>query len=156
MLYIASDHAGYSLKNRIIKLCKENNIQIIDAYTNFDINDDYPDISTILAEKIYEDDDNLGIATCGTAEGICMGLNRYNFIRAATVDTPHITKLVKEHNNANVICIPGPYSHKNFTDKQLLEIIETFIYTKFEQDTERHLRRVGKLSRLPLKIEKNI
>lgn len=153
MLYIASDHAGYSLKNRIIRLCRENNIEIEDVYPKLDIEDDYPDVASMLAGAIYKKSGNLGIATCGTAEGICMGLNRYNFIRAANVDTPHITKMVREHNNANVICIPGPYSHKEIKDKTLLEIIETFIYTNFEEDVERHVRRVKKLSKLPNNLD---
>jgi len=148
MLYIAADHAGFTLKNRILKLCQQQQIAVVDVHPQYDQQDDYPDVAVLLAQKILDDDDNLGIAICGTAEGICMGLNRFSFIRAATVDTPHITKLSREHNQANVICLPGPYSHKDFSDKMLLEIVETFLYT-IPDESERHLRRIAKLSRLP-------
>jgi ribose 5-phosphate isomerase B len=148
MLYIAADHAGYDLKKRIIALCTSHNIKALDVYDTLDIKDDYPDVAQLLAQKIEaEGDDARGLAICGTAEGICMALNRFDYIRAATVDSPYITSIVRRHNQANVICIPGPYSKKDLTDKLLLEIIETFLYTDPDTD-ERHIRRVNKLSQL--------
>jgi ribose 5-phosphate isomerase B len=149
MLYIAADHAGFTLKNRIIKLCKSHQILVTDVHPQYDQQDDYPDVAEILAKKLFENDDDLGIALCGTAEGIGMALNRFSFVRAATVDTPHLTKMAREHNHATVICLPGPYSHKEFSDKQLLEIIETFLYT-IPDESDRHIRRIAKLSRLPV------
>lgn len=148
MLYIASDHAGFDLKNRILQILQKNNIEIEDIYPVFDKDDDYPDISEKLAGKIGENSQNYGIATCGTGEGICMGLNRFGFIRAATVDTPHVAEMVKKHNNANVICLPGPYSEKEISDEEILEIVQNFLNTDFEKNTERHTRRVEKLANL--------
>lgn len=146
MLYIAADHAGYDLKKRIIALCKQHNIATADAYDRLDLKDDYPDVARILAERMESEGEAAkGLALCGTAEGICMALNRFAYIRAATVVNPMVTSLARRHNQANVICIPGPYAKIEFTDKQLLEIIETFLYTEPDTD-DRHVRRVQKLS----------
>jgi ribose 5-phosphate isomerase B len=148
MLYMAADHAGFELKKRVLVICKTNDIKIEDVYDTLDLKDDYPDVGQTLAQKMFEEgDDSKGIAICGTAEGICMALNRFDYIRAATVDSPYITSIVRRHNQANVICIPGPYSKKELSDKQLLEIIETFLYTEPDLDP-RHVRRVNKLSTL--------
>lgn len=148
MLYIVADHAGYELKKRLLALLTQHDIAHEDLYPTLDLKDDYPDIATILAKKIEEEGEEArGIAICGTAEGICMAVNRFNFIRAATVDNAYITSLVRRHNQANVICLPGPYSKKELSDKLLLEIVETFLYTEADND-ERHVRRVQKLSLL--------
>lgn len=148
MLYIIADHAGYELKKKILNLLKQHDIPVQDLYDKLDMKDDYPDVAKILANKIeVEGEDARGIAICGTAEGICMALNRFNFIRAATVDGAYITSLVRRHNQANVICLPGPYSKKELSEKKLLEIVETFLYTEADDD-ERHQRRVKKLALL--------
>jgi ribose 5-phosphate isomerase B len=148
MLYIVADHAGFILKNQILELCTKHNVTIIDLYQKYDKNDDYPNVAIILADQLKQGgEDDLGIAVCGTAEGICIALNRFNHIIAATVDTPHLSRIVREHNHANVICIPGPYSNKKFSNKILFEIIETFITAEPSREP-RHLRRLQELSKL--------
>ena len=148
IIYLASDHAGFELKERIKEVLHEQHMPYVDLVPENDPKDDYPDISELLATKMREAKDNVrGLAVCGTSQGICIGLNRYNHIRAGLLYSPKVALLAREHNHINVGCIPGPYSGTDFTDKQLLEIIETFMATKVDDD-ERHARRVGKLTKL--------
>ena len=147
MLYIVADHAGYELKKRIKLIAEKNAIEYKDLYEILNLKDDYPDVAMILADKMEGQESARGLAICGTAEGICMALNRFSFIRAATVDSALITGIIRRHNQANVICIPGPYSKKELSDKQLLDILETFLYTEPDLDP-RHVRRVAKLTSL--------
>lgn len=147
MLYIVADHAGYKLKNHIIELCKAKGIEIVDLYKKYDPADDYPDMAAILAQKMLDaEDEDLGIALCGTAEGICMALNRFSHIRAVTCYDPHIARITRMHNHANVLCIPGDYTDKKMNDHELMEVVETFIYTEPDL-AARHLRRIQKLSK---------
>jgi ribose 5-phosphate isomerase B len=148
MIYIAADHAGFELKEKVKILCTKYTIQVVDLTPSFVPGDDYPDVAQVLADTLRNgEDEDLGISVCGTAEGMVMALNRFNHIRAAFVDTPHLAKMIREHNHANVLCLPGPYAEKNFSDQQLLEILETFANTFPDQDA-RHVRRIHKLTML--------
>jgi ribose 5-phosphate isomerase B len=136
-LYLIADHAGYQLANEITKLNKD----IINLTPDFIEGDDYTDKAIILAEYIKKNEIALGIALCGSGQGICMALNRFYFIRAGLGYDKLSAQLMKEHNNANVICLPA----REITADQATEYINIFQKTSFSHQ-QRHKRRVEKLN----------
>ena len=137
-IYIASDHAGFKLKEYLIKSFKKNNIEIIDLGCNSAKDSvDYPDYANKLCEKITEN--NFGILICGTGVGISISANRHKKIRAALCYNKTIAKLARSHNDANVICLGARMIKKKYA----LAICKTFFTQKF--DGQRHVARVEKL-----------
>jgi ribose 5-phosphate isomerase B len=137
-IYIASDHAGFELKEYLINSFKKNNIEIIDLGCNSAKDSvDYPDYANKLCEKITEN--NFGILICGTGVGISISANRHKKIRAALCYNKTISKLARSHNNANVICLGARMLKKKYA----LAICKTFFTQKF--DGQRHVARVAKL-----------
>jgi ribose 5-phosphate isomerase B len=151
MIYIASDHAGYYIKNTIIEKCQELNLQIIDLVPILKEKDDYPKIAKILANRLQEDSNILennsqsfGIAICGSGQGIAMGLNRHSWIRAVVAQDLETVELSRQHNQANVLC----FGAKVVTDiKIITQMILAMKDIKIDLDL-RHLRRVAQLSEL--------
>jgi len=137
-IYIASDHAGFELKEYLINSLKKNNIEIIDLGCNSaKVSVDYPDYANKLSEKISEN--NFGILICGSGVGISISANRHKKIRAALCFNKNIAKLARSHNNANVICLGARFLKKKYA----LAICKTFFTQKF--DGQRHVARVAKL-----------
>ena len=137
-IYIASDHAGFELKEYLINSFKKNNIEIIDLGCNSAKDSvDYPDYANKLCEKITEN--NFGILICGTGVGISISANRHKKIRAALCYNKTIAKLARSHNDANVICLGARMLKKKYA----LAICKTFFTQKF--DGQRHVARVAKL-----------
>ena len=137
-IYIASDHAGFELKEYLINSFKKNNIDIIDLGCNSAKDSvDYPDYANKLCEKITEN--NFGILICGTGVGISISANRHKKIRAALCYNKTIAKLARSHNDANVICLGARIVKKKYA----LAICKTFFTQKF--DGQRHVARVEKL-----------
>lgn len=137
-IYIASDHAGFELKEYLINSFKKNNIEIIDLGCNSAKDSvDYPDYANKLCEKITEN--NFGILICGTGVGISISANRHKKIRAALCYNKTISKLARSHNDANVICLGARMLKKKYA----LAICKTFFTQKF--DGQRHVSRVAKL-----------
>jgi ribose 5-phosphate isomerase B len=137
-IYIASDHAGFELKEYLINSFKKNNIEIIDLGCNSAKDSvDYPDYANKLCEKITEN--NFGILICGTGVGISISANRHKKIRAALCYNKTIAELSRSHNDANVICLGARMLKKKYA----LAICKTFFTQKF--DGQRHVARVEKL-----------
>ena len=137
-IYIASDHAGFQLKEYLINSFKKNNIEIIDLGCNSAKDSvDYPDYANKLCEKITEN--NFGILICGTGVGISISANRHKKIRAALCYNKTIAKNARAHNDANVICLGARMLKKKYA----LAICKTFFTQKF--DGQRHVARVEKL-----------
>jgi len=137
-IFIASDHAGYSLKEKIKKHLAGRNV--IDLGTDSEESVDYPDLGKKLAEEISKDTADTGILICGSGIGISIAANRNLNVRAALVYNPEIAKLARQHNNANVICLGA-----RFIDEKLAkECVDIFLSTAFEGG--RHENRVKKLS----------
>ena len=121
-IYIASDHAGFALKEGILKLSQES---IVDLGTNSSEPVDYPDYADNLVEHLRSDLDARGILICGTGIGMAIAANRDNNIRAGLAFNPEIAKLMRQHNNANVIVLPG-----RFIDVQVaLKCVDNFLST---------------------------
>ena len=142
-LFLVADHAGFQLKEELISLLSNEDIKIIDLSPNYVIDDDYPLVAKKLALSILANKNALGVAICGSGQGICMALNRFNGVRAGLADTQKDGKLIRQHNHAQVLCLSG----QNYSLKKKFSIILNFLKAKPSQNI-RHLRRVSELDNL--------
>ena len=110
---IASDHAGYQLKEFVIGYLDSKGYDVYDFGTNSEESCDYPDYAHPLAEAIEKGELPRGIAMCGSANGITMTLNKHQGIRAALCWEPEIASLARRHNNANVCTMPAVHQHRH-------------------------------------------
>ena len=136
---IGNDHAGVELKNHIVKYLNSRGFTIIDKGTNTDKSVDYPDFIHPVSKEIEEEKSNMGIIICGSGNGAAMTANKRKTIRAALCWNNEITKLARQHNDANILSIPSRFISKD----EAIKIVETFINTDFEGG--RHQRRIGKI-----------
>jgi ribose 5-phosphate isomerase B len=136
---LGSDHAGYDLKEKIKDILKEKNIGFEDFGPFSEDSVDYPDYGHKVGNAVQNQENSMGIAICGSGNGINMTVNKYKNVRSALCWTTEICELARQHNNANVLAIPARFISEDLA----LEIVETFINTKFEGG--RHERRVNKI-----------
>lgn len=139
---IASDHAGFELKQYVKQYLDEKGIAYKDYGTLSEESCDYPDFAHALATGIERDEVYPGIAICGSGEGISMALNKHQSIRAALCWTPEVAHMSRLHNDANVLVMPGRF----ITTSTAHDIMTDFLNTDFEGG--RHIRRIEKI---PLK-----
>lgn len=139
---IASDHAGFDAKEKTKKILEKLGYTPVDFGTHSPDSVDYPDFAVQVAEKINSGEHELGILICGSGQGMCMTANKYPKVRGALVYNKNSAKLTRQHNNANLLCLPG----RELSDSQLEEIISTWFNTNFEGG--RHERRVNKIHSL--------
>ena len=138
-IFIASDHAGFNLKNHIYKSLKKN-IRIIDLGTNDkSVSVNYPEFAHKLCKQVSKNKSNVGILVCGSGVGMLMAANRHKKIRAALCYSLKNAKLSRLHNDANVITLGERLINK----KIAMKCINVFLKTKFEGG--RHLKRVKKI-----------
>ena len=138
-VYIASDHAGFTLKEQIKKKFA-NKINIIDLGTNNSTTSvNYPNYAHQLCKKVSLNNKNTGILVCGSGMGMAIAANKNKNIRAALCYSKKNTKLSRLHNNANIITLGERLINKN----KAISLIKIFLSTKFEGG--RHLRRVKKI-----------
>ncbi|MGI6243174.1 MAG: ribose 5-phosphate isomerase B [Prevotella sp.] len=136
---LASDHAGYALKQFVKQYLDEKGIPYKDFGAYTEESSDYPDFAHQLAKAVEAGEVYPGIAMCATGEGVSMTLNKHQGIRAALVWMPRIAHLSRQHNNANVLVMPG-----KFIDSDMARsIMDEFLSTDF--DGGRHLRRINKI-----------
>ena len=135
---IGNDHAGVDYKNYIIKNLEER-YNIVNHGTDDTNSVDYPDFAHPVSLDIDNSKSDLGVLICGSGNGVAMTANKYKKVRAALCWSEEIAKLAKQHNNANVVCIPARFISK----EDALQIVRSFIDTKFEGG--RHERRVNKI-----------
>ena len=137
-IFIASDHAGYNLKNSIFfKFSKVE--KIIDLGPNSNKSVDYPDFAKKLSKKVSSNKGSFGILICGSGMGMAIVANKTKNIRAALCYSKRNTKLSRLHNNANIITLGARLINKN----KAFNLIKIFLSTKFEGG--RHLRRIKKM-----------
>ena len=136
---IASDHAGFSLKEKIKHSLINKNISIIDLGPNSNNSVDYPDFAKKVSNRIKQKKSDIGILVCGSGTGMSLSANKTKGIRAAVCYNLKSTRLSRQHNNANIICL-GSRLTKN---KIALNLVNIFLRTKFEGG--RHQRRVKKI-----------
>ena len=137
---IGNDHAGTSYKFEIIEFLKTKKISVINFGTNNDLNVDYPDFVHPVAKALSSKKVDYGILLCGSANGVAMTANKYKEVRAGICWNEEIVKLVRQHNNANILCIPARF----VSLEKALEMVETFINTSF--DGGRHQLRINKIN----------
>ena len=138
-IILASDHAGYKLKEDIKFFLIKKRKKVMDLGTYNSNSVDYPDYAHRLSKKIKKNKKQFGILVCGSGVGMSIVANRYKNIRAALCHDNKTTKLSRMHNNANVMTIGSRITKKN----KALKFVNTFINTNFEGG--RHLRRVKKI-----------
>ena len=134
-IYIASDHAGYEMKSKLCDYFKT----FIDLGTNSKESVDYADFAHNLTNNVSQNEDSLGILICGTGVGMSMAANRKKGIRAGLVNSPEITRLIRQHNNANVLVLPGRF----MADEEAKNCVKIFLETEFEAG--RHKKRIEKI-----------
>ncbi|MBX9697273.1 MAG: ribose 5-phosphate isomerase B [Alphaproteobacteria bacterium] len=138
-LAIASDHAGFKLKQHLIQKLKEMSMPVDDLGTHDESSVDYPDFAIKVVEKILRGDVKQGILICGTGIGMSIAANRHRGIRAAVcLDGAPSAALARAHNNANILCL----GERLMTSSQALEALKAFVTTPFEGG--RHTRRLEK------------
>ncbi len=138
-LAIASDHAGYNLKTKIIKKLQKENIDIIDIGTSSEKSVDYPDYAFKLGKIIANKEAEYGIAICGSGIGISIACNKVKGIRCAKVNNVEECFYTRNDNDSNIIA----FSSKLSVGKAL-KFIKKFITTEASQE-ERHIRRITKI-----------
>ena len=136
---IASDHAGYDLKEFLVGYLDSLGYEVFDYGCDSPESCDYPDYAHPLAFDIEQGTVPCGIAICGTANGISITLNKHQGIRAPVSWTPEIAELARRHNNANVCSLPARFIDNRTAE----ECVEKFLNTDFEGG--RHQRRVEKI-----------
>lgn len=136
---LSSDHAGYELKEYVKQLLEAKGIPYKDYGTNSTESSDYPDFAHPLALAVERGDVAQGIAVCGTGNGIAMTLNKHMGVRAALSWNAEIAELVRAHNDANVLVMPGRFISK----EEATKTVDAFLNTAFEGG--RHQRRIDKI-----------
>ena len=137
---IGSDHAGYELKEELEVRLVESGYSVHDLGTHGPESVDYPDFAHLVALAVECGTDNLGILICGSANGVCMTANKHKGIRAALCWTAEIARLARQHNDANIICLPARFVSAD----EAWSMVEAFLHTPFEGG--RHQKRVEKIS----------
>ena len=136
---LASDHAGFKLKDEIKKFLIKKKREVIDLGTENTRSVDYPDYAHLLSKKMEKNKNQFGILVCGSGTGMSMAANKHKNIRAALCYDIKSTKLSRLHNNANVMTIGAKLTKKNVA----LKCVSIFLKTDF--DGGRHSRRVKKI-----------
>ncbi|NLB67717.1 MAG: ribose 5-phosphate isomerase B [Bacteroidales bacterium] len=137
---MASDHAGFELKEFLKPYLKSMRYEIIDFGTHSADSMDYPDTAHPLAKALERGEVEYGIAICGSGNGIAMTLNKHQGIRAALCWNPELGALARQHNDANVLSLPARF----ISQEMALEIVKSFLSAEFEGG--RHKRRVDKIA----------
>ena len=137
---IASDHAGYQLKEFIIGYLDSKGYDVHDFGCHSEESCDYPDYAHPLAEAIEKGELPRGIAMCGSANGITITLNKHQGIRAAICWEPEIASLIRRHNNANIIVFPARF----ITNDEAVAMLDAYFAAQFEGG--RHEHRIEKMA----------
>ena len=145
-IYLGADHAGFYLKDKLKQWLSKEQIAHQDlGNIIYDSKDDYPDFAEKVAVKVVEEK-TLGILVCGSAQGVCIAANKIKGARAVIPFSLKETRLAREHNDANILCLSGWYTHLHWAKK----MIKIFLSTEFSKEA-RHVRRVYKIRKLEAK-----
>jgi len=137
---IGSDHAGFAYKEKLKKWLQKTGFTVKDFGTHTTDSVDYPDFAHPVALAVEKREAEFGLLLCGSANGVAMAANKHQDIRAAICWTEEVAAVVRQHNNANVVCIPARFVSEELAEK----ILTVFLNTPFEGG--RHARRVDKIS----------
>jgi ribose 5-phosphate isomerase B len=137
---IASDHAGFSVKQQIIEYLRNEGYQYKDFGAKSEDPSDYPDFAHPVAEAVEKGEFTFGVVACGSGNGVNMVVNKHQGIRSALCWNKDVASIVRRHNDANICALPGRY----VSGAEALEIVREFLNTGFESG--RHQRRVDKIA----------
>ncbi|MGZ8536870.1 MAG: ribose 5-phosphate isomerase B [Flavisolibacter sp.] len=137
---IGSDHAGYEYKTVIIGLLEDKGFEVKDFGTKSKDSVDYPDFAHPVASAVESGEAGCGILICGSGNGVAITANKHQNIRAAICWQSELARLAREHNNANIICIPARFVSTPTAE----EMVNIFLNTSF--DGGRHEKRVVKIA----------
>ena len=137
---IGSDHAGYDYKEDLISFLEGKGLSFKDYGTHSKDSVDYPDFAHPVAKAVEDGEASFGVLICGSANGVAITANKHQGVRAAISWGEELAQLAREHNNANVLCIPARFVREGDAEKML----DIFINTPFEGG--RHETRVNKIS----------
>lgn len=138
---IASDHGGFAMKSYLIERLKENGYEVKDYGCYSDDSVDYPDMIHPLATDIQNGKYSLGIIICGSGNGAQMTANKHTHVRAALCWNVELGKLARQHNDANILSLPGRF----ISNETAWDIVQAFLNTDFEGG--RHIRRIEKIEK---------
>ncbi|MDX2248361.1 MAG: ribose 5-phosphate isomerase B [Bacteroidia bacterium] len=136
---IASDHAGFAYKEILREYLREKGFEVQDFGTDSPESSDYPDFAHPLSEAVSDQNLEKGVAVCGSGEGMCITANKHPKVRAALVWNAEVAALSRQHNDANILCLPSRF----ISIEMAKELIDIFFATDFEGG--RHARRVSKI-----------
>jgi ribose 5-phosphate isomerase B len=138
-LHIGCDHAGFDLKQELINLLSSQSYELTDHGCFSKESMDYPDVVHPLADAVEADSESLGLLICGSGNGVCLTANKHKAIRAALCWLPELGALARQHNNANILCLPARF----ISSEQAKEIVSAYLNAEFEGG--RHQTRVDKI-----------
>ena len=136
---LGSDHAGFELKNELIEYLVEKGYGLADMGPDSADSVDYPDYAHKVATSVTDGSACCGILICGSGNGVCITANKHKGVRAALCWEPEISSLAKQHNNANVICLPA----RVISQEKAFAIVDA--YLNMEVEGGRHATRVDKI-----------
>lgn len=137
---LGADHAGYEYKELLKAYLLEQGWQVSDKGTYSADSVDYPDFAHPVAEDVVQGKASFGVLVCGSGEGVCITANKHAGVRAALCWNNEVAQLARQHNNANVICMPARF----VSIEEAREMLSSFIRTSFEGG--RHENRVNKIN----------
>ena len=137
---IGSDHAGFEFKSELVNFLEEKGFQVKDMGVYNGNSADYPDFAHPVAYAVEKREVSAGILVCGSGNGVAITANKHQGIRAALCWLPDLAKLARQHNNANVICLPSRFISVDLAK----EMVEIFLNTEF--DGGRHQARIDKIA----------
>jgi len=140
MIYIGADHRGFNLKEKVIQRLRDGNFEVTDlGASEYDSNDDYPDIAFKLGEKVVSENSK-GILICGSGVGLCVAVNKIKGIRAGLCLLTKQARMGRNDDDINVICLNADM----VSEDDNMEIVTTFLETPFGSE-ERFIRRINKI-----------
>ncbi len=137
---VGADHAGFEYKELLRKWLENNGYSFKDFGTYTTDSADYPDFAHPVATAVEKNEFEFGLLVCGSANGVAITANKHQGIRAAICWNEELASLARQHNNANILCLPARYITIELAEK----ILDRFLHSNFEGG--RHDRRVGKIS----------
>ncbi len=140
IISIGGDHAGVEYKENLIEYLEAQGYQMINRGTDTTSSVDYPDFAHPVAEDVESGKAQRGILICGSANGVCMTANKHAGIRAALCWNDEVAALARQHNDANIICLPARFISLD----EAIQFVDTFLNTAFEGG--RHANRVQKIA----------
>ena len=137
---VGADHAGYEYKTMIIDLLQSKGLKTLDFGTTNPDSVDYPDFDHSVANAVEGGEAGFGVLVCGSGNGVAITANKHAGIRAALCWNEEVAKLAREHNNANILCIPQRFVSSIVAE----DMVKAFLNTAFEGG--RHEKRVAKIA----------